>query len=96
MIHVHSQSISDFECEILLIANCELLYKTQSKESQENEYTITHDHTPGGSKYTCKYPGEYTYHRRVGTLWKLPGLHGNAHVAYLTCQPKHVFIHVDS
>ena len=38
-----------FECEILLIANCEFLYKTQSKESQEKEYgmnNVTHDHTP--------------------------------------------------
>ena len=26
---------SGFECEILLIANCEFLYKTQSKELQE-------------------------------------------------------------
>ena len=38
-----------FECEILLIVNCEFLYKTQSKEPQEKEYTmnnITLDHTP--------------------------------------------------
>ena len=27
-----------FECEILLIANCEFLHKMQSKESQEKEY----------------------------------------------------------
>ena len=40
---------SGFECEILLIANCEFLHKTQSKESQEKEYAmnnVTRDHTP--------------------------------------------------
>ena len=40
---------SGFDCEILLITNCEFLYKTQSKESQEKEYAmnnITCDHTP--------------------------------------------------
>ena len=40
---------SGFDCEILLIANCEFLFKTQSNESQEKEYAmnnITCDHTP--------------------------------------------------
>ena len=40
---------SDFECEIGLIVNCKFLHKTQSKVSQEKEYTmnsVTHDHTP--------------------------------------------------
>ena len=40
---------SGFECEILLIANCEFLHKTQSKELQEKEYAMnnaTRDHTP--------------------------------------------------
>ena len=40
-----------FECEILLIVNCEFLYKMQSKESQEKEFAmnnniITCDHIP--------------------------------------------------
>ena len=47
MTHVHLKSISGFEYEILLIRNCKLLYKMQPKESQKNEYTIMHDHTPG-------------------------------------------------
>ena len=34
---------SGFECEILLIANCEFLYKTQSKEYAMN---ITCGHNP--------------------------------------------------
>ena len=38
-----------YECEILLIANCKFLYKTQSKEPQEKEYKMNNiicDHTP--------------------------------------------------
>ena len=31
---------SDFDCEILLIANCEYFHNSQSKESQEKEYAI--------------------------------------------------------
>ena len=45
-----------FECEILLIANCESLHKMQSKESQEKEYTInniTHDLTPFACVLAC-------------------------------------------
>ena len=30
-----------FDCEILLIANCEFFHNSQSKESQEKEYAIT-------------------------------------------------------
>ena len=46
---------SGFECEILLIANCEFLHKTQSKESQEKEnaMNITRDHTPLVCVLTC-------------------------------------------
>ena len=44
-LHVYCRS--GFECEILLIANCEFLYKTQSKESQEKDaMNSTRDHTP--------------------------------------------------
>ena len=35
-----------FDCEILLIANCEFFYNSQSKESQEKEYAVTRDHAP--------------------------------------------------
>ena len=45
-----------FECEILLITNCEFLYKTQWKESQEKEYAmnnVTCDHTPFARVLTC-------------------------------------------
>ena len=45
-----------FECEILLIVNCEFLHKTQSKESQEKEYimnNVTHDHTPFACVLAC-------------------------------------------
>ena len=35
-----------FDCEILLIANCEFFYNSQSKESQEKEYAVTCDHAP--------------------------------------------------
>ena len=31
---------SGFDCEILLIANCEFFLNSQSKESQEKEYSI--------------------------------------------------------
>ena len=31
---------SGFDCEILLIANCEFFHNSQSKESQEKEYAI--------------------------------------------------------
>ena len=31
---------SGFDCEILLIANCEFFHNSQSKESQEKEYSI--------------------------------------------------------
>ena len=31
---------SGFECEIILIANCEFLYEIQSKESQEKEHAM--------------------------------------------------------
>ena len=47
---------SGFEYEILLIANCEFLHKTQSKESQEKEYAmnnVTRDHTPFARALTC-------------------------------------------
>ena len=40
---------SDFDCEILLIANCEFFHNSQSKESQVKEYAmnnITRDHAP--------------------------------------------------
>ena len=40
---------SDFDCEILLIANCEFFHNSQSKESQVKEYAmnnITCDHAP--------------------------------------------------
>ena len=38
---------SDFECKILLIVNCEFLYKMQSKESQEkNKQWMLHVTTP--------------------------------------------------
>ena len=36
---------SGFECEILLIANCEFVYKTQSKELQEKEYAMNNYYT---------------------------------------------------
>ena len=35
-----------FDCDILLIANCEFFYNSQSKESQEKEYAVTRDHAP--------------------------------------------------
>ena len=47
---------SGFECDILLIANCEFLHKTQSKESQEKEYAMnnaTRDHTPLARVLAC-------------------------------------------
>ena len=47
---------SGFECKILLIANCEFLYKTQSKELQEKECAmnnVTHDHTPFAHVLAC-------------------------------------------
>ena len=31
---------SGFDCEILLIANCEFFHNSQSKESQEKDYSI--------------------------------------------------------
>ena len=31
---------SGFDCEILLIANCEFFHNSQSKELQEKEYSI--------------------------------------------------------
>ena len=31
---------SGFDCEILLIENCEFFHNSQSKESQEKEYAI--------------------------------------------------------
>ena len=31
---------SGFEYEIILIVNCEFLYKTQAKESQEKEHSM--------------------------------------------------------
>ena len=31
---------SSFDCEILLIANCEFFHNSQSKESQEKDYSI--------------------------------------------------------
>ena len=34
-------SRSGFDCEILLIANCEFFHNSQSKESQENMYSYT-------------------------------------------------------
>ena len=39
---------SDFNCEILLIANCKFFHNSQSKESQVKEYAmnITRNHTP--------------------------------------------------
>ena len=40
---------SDFDCEILLIANCEFFHNSRSKESQVKEYAmnnITCDHAP--------------------------------------------------
>ena len=48
-IYMYTARRLDFECEILLIANCEFLYNMQSKESQEKEYAmneITRGHTP--------------------------------------------------
>ena len=39
--------LSDFDCLIHLIVNCEIFHKSQSDESQEEEYTInfiTYDH----------------------------------------------------
>ena len=55
-----------FECEILLIMNCEFLYETQSKESQEKEYAmnITREHTPF-VKCTCVCSGSDCKHTRV-------------------------------
>ena len=34
---------SGFDCEILLIANCEFFHNSQSKESQEKEYAINNN-----------------------------------------------------
>ena len=44
------------ECELLLIANCEFLYKTQSIDSQEIEYAMNNvirDHTPFVRMLAC-------------------------------------------
>ena len=33
-----------FDCEVLLIANCEFFHNSQSKESQEKEYAINNNY----------------------------------------------------
>ena len=46
---------SDFDCEILLIANCEFFHNSQSKESQVKEYAmnnIIRDHAPSAQART--------------------------------------------
>ena len=45
-----------FECEILLIVNCEFLHKKQSKELHKKEYAmnnVTYDHTPFARMLAC-------------------------------------------
>ena len=53
---------SGFECKILLIVNCEFLYKTQSKETWEKEYAmnIILDHTPFSSAYAGSWSQTFT------------------------------------